>query len=121
MGYRSEVAIKCEEKAYKLFEEVFLERELYIMPDKIYKDGDDYILYWEWAKWYECYEGVQAIIDVMNDLDDCGNKDGGYGYKFMRIGEDDNDTETRSNDWNIELWMIRKIDIPDELEELESN
>lgn len=42
----------------------------------------------------------------------------GYGYKFMRLGEDDNDTETRENDWDIELWMIRRIDIPDGLEEV---
>lgn len=118
MGYRSEVAIKCEEKAYELFKQVFTEEELYIAPDKIYKDGDDYILYWDWIKWYEEYDGVKAIEDVMLDLDDHGNKDGGYGYKFMRLGEDDEDTETSSNDWDIELWMIRKIDIPDGLEEV---
>lgn len=118
MGYRSEVAIKCEEKAYELFKQVFTEKELYIAPDKIYKDGDNYILYWDWIKWYEEYKGVKAIEDVMIDLDDHGNKDGGYGYKFMRLGEDDEDTETSSNDWDIELWMIRKIDIPDGLEEV---
>lgn len=54
----------------------------------------------------------------MCDLDDHGNEDGGYGYKFIRLGEDDNDVETSSNDWSIELWMIRKIDIPDGLEEI---
>lgn len=118
MGYSSEVAIKCEEKAYELFKQVFTEEELYIKPDKIYKDGDDYILYWKWIKWYEDYEGVNAIENVMFDLDDCGNKDGGYGYKFIRLGEDDMDIETSENDVDIELWIVRKIDIPCGLEEI---
>ena len=36
----------------------------------------------------------------------------------MRLGEDDEDTETRVNDLDIELCMIRRIDIPDGLEEI---
>lgn len=118
MGYRSEVAIKCEEKAFELFKSVFAKEELYIKPDNIYKDENDYILYWDWVKWCDDYEGVKEITNVMCDLDDHGNEDGGYGYKFIRLGEDDNDVETSSNDWSIELWMIRKIDIPDGLEEI---
>ena len=29
-----------------------------IMPDKVFKDGEDYILYWDWIKWREDYEDV---------------------------------------------------------------
>lgn len=116
MGYYSEVAIKCEEKAFKLFEEVFSKKELYVEPDHIYKDGDDYIIHWDWIKWYDGFEGVDAITDVMETLND--NTTDGYGYRFMRLGEDDNDTETMENDYDIDLWMIRKIDIPDGLPEL---
>lgn len=117
MGYRSDVAIKCEEKAYEMFKQVFSKREMYIEPDKIYKDGDDYILYWEWVKWYG-YEGIDEITNIMNELDERENDTGGYGYNFIRIGEDIEDAEQRSNDWDVELWMIRKIDIPDGLEEV---
>lgn len=48
MGYRSEVAIKCEEKAYEMLKETCYKEN--IMPDKIFKDGDKYILYWDWIK-----------------------------------------------------------------------
>lgn len=92
-----------------------------IIPDKIFKDGDEYILYWEWINWYEYYENVSAIIktlDKLDELQDPNNyEDTGYGYRFVRIGEDNNDIETRENDWDIELHLIRKIDIPDGLEE----
>ena len=120
MGYRSEVAIKCEEKAFEMFKEVC--RKVNYLPDKIYKEGNEYILYWDWTKWYEDFDWIQAIISVMDRLDKLNDsksdKDTGYGYKFLRLGEDDTDIETRQNDWDIELWMIRKIDIPDNLEEV---
>lgn len=121
MGYRSEVAIKCEEKAFEMFRETYKRVEL--MPDKVYKDGDYFILYWDWIKWYDSYEDVGAIESVMDELDELQDPNReektGYGYRFMRLGEEDTDIETRENDWNIELWMIRKIDIPDGLEEVE--
>ena len=120
MGYRSEVAIKCEENAFEMFKEVC--RKVNYLPDKIYKEGNEYILYWDWTKWYEDFDWIQAIISVMDRLDKLNDsksdKDTGYGYKFLRLGEDDTDIETRENDWNIELWMKREIDIPDGLEEV---
>lgn len=33
----------------------------------------------------------------------------------MRIGDDDCDVEVRQNSWDIGLWMVRKIDIPEGL------
>lgn len=120
MGYRSEVAIKCEEKAYEMLRETCQKVDL--MPDKIFKDGDEYIFYWGWIKWYGEYEDVAAIENTLNKLDELQEPSDyetiGYGYKFMRIGENDDDVETRENDYGIELWMIRKIDIPDGLEEI---
>ena len=41
MGYRSEVAIKCEEKAYERFREVFIKEDLFINPDKILYDKEN--------------------------------------------------------------------------------
>lgn len=58
-------------------------------------------------------------MDKLDELQDPNDyNETGYGYRFMRLGENDDDVETRENDWNIELWMIRKIDIPDGLEEI---
>lgn len=121
MGYRSEVAIKCEGKAFEMFKKAFQDGVSCILPDKIFKDGDEYILYWDWVKWYEDYEDVRIILSVMDELDTLQNPNDdntGYGYKFLRIGEDNDDVETRENSWDIELWMIRKINIPDDLEEV---
>jgi len=120
MGYRSEVAIKCEEKAFEMLRETY--KRVDCVPDNVYKDGEHYILYWDWVKWYESYEDVGAIESAMDKLDELQNPndktDTGYGYRFMRLGENDDDVETRENDWDIELWMIRKIDIPEGLEEV---
>lgn len=122
MGYRSEVAIKCEEKAYNMLKETCYKAD--IMPDKIFKDGDERIFYWDWIKWYENYEEIAAIVKTLDKLDELQDPNNettgpiGYGYKFVRIGEYDDDVEIRQNDWNIELHIVRKIDIPDELEEL---
>ena len=117
MGYRSEVAIRCEAKAYERFKNVFSKKELYVTPDKILHDDeyDDYIIYWDWIKWYEAYDGIAAIEDVMTQLDEEHEYDSEdkLGYRFMRLGENDNDIETRENNYDLELWMIRKIDIPD--------
>ena len=121
MGYRSEVAIKCEEKAFEMLKETY--KRVDLPPDKLYKDGEHFILYWDWIKWYDSYEDVGAIESVMDELDELqdpnNHDDTGYGYRFMRLGEDDTDIETRQNSWDIELWMVRKIDIPEGLEEVE--
>lgn len=120
MGYISEVAIKCEEKAFEMLKDTC--KMVDCIPDKIYKNGEQFILYWDWIKWYESYGDVSAIISTMDKLDELQDpndyNETGYGYRFMRLGEDDDDVETRENDWNIELLMIRKIDIPDDLEEV---
>ena len=115
MGYRSEVAIKCEEKAYEMLRETC--NQVRLIPDAIYKDEEYFIFYWDWIKWYDTYYEIIAIENTMSKLDDLGNEPG-YGYRFMRLGEDDTDVETRQNNYDIELWMIRKIDIPEGLEEI---
>ena len=116
MGYRSEVAIKCQKNAYEKFAKVYKGCE----PDKVLSNGDDdYLLYWSWIKWYDDYPEIQAINDVMTELDEMfgGDNeniyDNHWGYKFLRIGEDDNDVEDQSNCCDIELWMRREIDLSD--------
>lgn len=120
MGYRSEVAIKCEQKAYEKFKEVFTDGEMYIHPDKIFYDCElkEYTLYWDWIKWYEDFEGVSAIVKLMDTLDEEHVEGDELAYKMLRLGEDDDDIESRRNDWSIELWMVRKIDLDDCGEEI---
>lgn len=120
MGYRSEVAIKCEEKAFEVLKDAY--KKVDFEPDKIYKDDDCFILYWDWVKWYGIYEEVQAIEKALNELDKLEAKEesGEYGYKFLRLGENDDDIESRENNWDLELYIIRQIDIPQGLEEVET-
>jgi hypothetical protein len=113
MGYRSEVAIRCQDKAFEMFEKAWGES----IPDKVIRKGDnDNLIYWDWVKWYSDYPDILDINSVMNKLDEYENDEAikeQLGYKFLRLGEDDSDVETRSNNWEIELWMIRQIDLSD--------
>lgn len=115
MGYRSEVGIKCDEKAYEIFMQVA--KENYIVPDCVYMDDNgkhaQYTMLWNCVKWYDYYSDVKAIENVMQQLDET-HEDGSYdglGYKFVRIGEDYDDIEERTNDYNIEFWITRTIDV----------
>ena len=56
----------------------------------------------------------------MGELEDHEDEDG-YGYKFLRLGEEDTDVEDRTNNWEVELWMRREIDIPKGFDEVNEN
>ena len=118
MGYRSEVAIRCQSKAYEKFKEVLEKTDAH--PDKLIEKNGEYLLYFDWWKWYSDFEevkGIEAVMDELDELDDGCNADETYekelGYHFIRLGEDNDDVETRCNCWHVELYMIRKIDISD--------
>lgn len=114
MGYYSDVGIKCERKAFEMFREAYKEHNF--LPGYIYKTDDDiYTLVWELVKWYQGIPCIDAIIEVMNELDmiydesegDCE----GYIYAFNRIGEDDTDLEHRENSWDLDFYIERKFPI----------
>lgn len=113
MGYKSDVGIMCQPKAYEMFKKEF---DL-IRPHKILKRGDYHLLIWEWVKWCIEFEDVAKIDEIMNELEEHYDEDG-YGYKFLRLGEDDTDVEDRTNNCEVELWMRREIEIPKEFEEV---
>ena len=97
MGYRSNASICCFEKAFEKFKEAY-EKHNY-KPDDVEEISEGvYILTWEWTKWYEEFDNVIAINDVMNELteDEFNNKKE-YAFKFIRVGEDDEDVEVEAN------------------------
>lgn len=105
MGYRCEVTIMCEAKAFEMFKEAW--ESVDFMPDKIeeIKRTDipsDYVMVWEWVKWYPSYRDVIAIEDVCAKLcnDEYTNADG-YAFKKIIIGED-NMTEEVFNDKGLD-------------------
>lgn len=115
MGYRSEVGIKCDEKAYEMFVQTAKDND--IVPHHIYKEEyggvAQYTMLWNCVKWYDFYDDVKAIENVMQQLDQTHEASSydGLGYKFIRIGESYDDIEERTNEYDIELWVTCTIDI----------
>lgn len=72
MGYRSDVRI---------------------MTTKKFKAENDYAVYfgWNWLKWYDGYDSVDAIESGLNHL-----RDKNMSFRFARIGESYDDYEEDS-------------------------
>lgn len=106
MGYRSEVSIQLENKAFDMVMESIKKYNseqgdgYEFQPDKILKKDDEYIIQWDWVKWYSDYGDVKSVEDVLTELDKYkGSAEiDGYRYNFWRVGEETGDTENRSND-----------------------
>lgn len=122
MGYRSDVGIKCGERAFQKFERAY--KDVALLPDKVlkgksYSGETEYLMLWEYVKWYAgFYDDVDAIEAVMNELDELDEPDFTDSYKFLRLGEEDTDVESRSNNWNVELYFKRFIDVPEDMTEV---
>lgn len=89
MGYRSDVSIMCEKKAFDMLRKAWVEHDF--EPDKIAKNENDvYLVEWKWVKWYNSYDDVGAIEDVLSVISEPAyDEEEGYGYKKIDIGEDD--------------------------------
>ena len=110
-------------KHLKCFREVWNEHNIH--PDVVLIDQErnEYLIAWNWVKWYSEFQDVSAITDVMDKLDDMPDSDieaeDEYGYTFTRIGEDTCDIESRTNNYEVELWVRRELDIDPEWKELD--
>lgn len=111
MGYRSMVAIKCEPKAFEMFENAYKEVEFWPNEILVSDESDEKILVWDWVKWFDDYPDIQAIESVMSKLDESEyyTKEK-TGYKMIRLGESDDDIEVRDNGSGIEFYYIRQFD-----------
>ena len=104
MGYRSQVvmAISPEKigylltllsqspKAMELFQEGLEEG----MKD--YHEEGDMLLVWNSIKWYSGYEEVDTFDKFCDDLDCNPDADDGHDhFRFVRVGEDDEDIITK--------------------------
>ena len=96
MGFRSNVYIKCEEKAFELFKDAFSKAEQ--NPDSLEKtENDIYKFSWNWIKWNQYYGDIQVFEDILSQL--CSEEFDlleGYAFKAIWIHEDDS-TEIRMN------------------------
>ena len=127
-----EVAIRCEQEAYKLFQNYLPPKKSYIVPDHIYKSGNSYILYWESINWDEYdtkhspfYEGIRKFNHIMDLLEqgkqffEKGKVLPGYGFEFLCIDKDFCDIfRSRTNLCRLELSVGLKINLPENMEEI---
>lgn len=128
MGYRSDVRIVVSKAGYKEleayvkvealkyatnFEKTDYDYNLLNHLDvfKALPDGSQYVIGWNYVKWYYGYEDVDIVMRGLQHLSDKG-----YNWVFDRIGEDYTDIEEQYNndsftdetlEWN---YIIRQFD-----------
>jgi hypothetical protein len=132
MGYRSEVVLYVGPEVMPQFMVTMAKspqaRELcFAAADQMIKDyGDEegsFLFKWNWLKWYESYECVQALTDFMDwcdgeDIpvgmkDEEGKEKTAHGetfYKFIRIGEEMDDNELRGDAMWGDICINRSIE-----------
>jgi len=103
MGYRSDVYIAVAFANADDLKEVVA---VYTIDPRVQKHNllqewdvrEDNILYYHGddVKWYDDYEDVQGVEHMLHLADKFHEeRDMPVAYRFIRIGENDNDTETR--------------------------
>ena len=121
MGYRSEVVLVVGKEIMPQFMVTMAKSAearamCFAEHDKMIKDYDgegNMLFAWDGIKWYDSYEGIAAIADFLDWCDGehvpvsdeqkaqdksttpVTHVDGDECYKFVRIGEEIDDTEER--------------------------
>lgn len=126
MGYYSKVMIRCREGAFNMLKQPCLNAG----ADHIAKceEYDEYLIGFDWTKWYTDFAEVLDVIDVLDKLDtlwldgcamDGGDGDDSFAYKFIRLGEENEDVYERSNDSHIELWTMTTFGYTGDFEKID--
>ena len=122
MGYRSHVVLAIAEPLVPQFMVTMAKSpEARVLcfgdADNMQRDfqGEkgSFFFEWEGIKWYDSFEEIQAIEDFMSwacdkHTIDGEEIDGDEHYRFVRIGEDADDIETRG--WGFEIHPVTSID-----------
>ena len=116
MGYRSQVVLAIAEPLIPQFMVTMAKspqaRAMCFGDAEPQRDfqGEKGSLFFEWdsIKWYEGYEEVQAIEDFINWAEDKLEIDGKEHFRFVRIGEEYDDIETRG--WGFDIHPTRRIE-----------
>ena len=122
MGYRSHVVLAIGEALVPQFMVTLAkcpEARVLCFGDTDKQERDfqgekgSFFFEWEGIKWYDSYEPIRAIEDFMDwaaDRHKIGDNeiDGDEHYRFVRIGEDADDIETRG--WGFEIYPVTSID-----------
>lgn len=106
MGYRSDVVIAITKELWA--QHVLLPH----IPDALlggdverkHKENAVYFIIEGW-KWYDSFPEVQEIQEWLDSLEH-------DEFGAMRIGEDNNDTETWGAHGDFDIWLSRSISYP---------
>lgn len=109
MGYRSEVAISIKKNVFENASEKVKAAFNDVFPKGPYREtSSNVVFYEEWIKWYPDFdENIKDIMDYLSSIYDeavssCG---------FIRVGEEDGDTEYEFNPDENGISWIRRIEI----------
>lgn len=126
MAMRSAVTIQIQEKGYEMIRKAMADysriNHWNFEPDRIYRNGDDYILQWDSIRWYSDYDDVFVIKNVLNELkgkkDSSGSVIDGYKFGLMEVSED-NQSDVDSNDSTYpQIYVEAYVPIPDGFEKI---
>ena len=121
MGYRSDVAIAIHKDLHgdfltflnteKLMAEIFGDRSDFHL-DKDYQGEGHWLFTCNGIKWYATwdeYTDIQMFEKFFDRMDE--NQKTEDMYRFIRIGEEDNDIDRRGAWWDACLFIKREIGI----------
>ena len=109
MGYRSDVKILCEPKAYQMIKDSMEEynktQDLYeFRPHELEQKGNLTLMTWYDVKWYYNYKDVHSVESVLNKLNREFSDTKGYGFKKIEVGED-GETEEMTNNYDLDSYL----------------
>lgn len=108
MGYKSDVALvirKTYERAMLADPDV---AQILSEADQRLEHGDALLFHWSWVTWYHDDKQIAALENFLRGSES-------DGYLFIRVGEDDNDTEIFGwwFDNPLDLEYVRRIEFAD--------
>jgi len=109
MGYRSQVAIAFEKKAF--FKHIKDSKDSFKDADGIQITSDSVLFKWDYTKWYDDYPDIIAIERVISDIEDDENLHDGDYFGFLRVGEENGDIETRGEPSMFEIYPVTTVDV----------
>lgn len=124
MGYRSNVTIMLQPKAYEMvmnsineFNELQTDNYNFAPHEDLKNKEGEHLLKWHDVKWYKSFEDVKSVVNVLRELSEDHEEEDGYGYKFVGVGEDGAFEEESNNwDWGLSLYPITTIECPSDFE-----
>ena len=113
MGYRSDVALCIKKEDYEVLK-ARAETAEYNILDSVstirFDDEDNVVaIFWGYVKWYSEYEDVAVVENLIDELYAADKP-----FTFIRIGEERDDIEERSN-W-VENVICDKIHLIRDIE-----